>query len=437
MRTLGKRVKGNLSGVQIPYPPPESSVLGYKEMKMKMKLKSMLVAILVLLSITTTGIAQAYESPQIVSFSASKTELDLSDPDMSITFEIVATHPKGIENTSINLNLTNSNAFSISVALKRQDSPINYALQRVTFRGTLTVPRSVEPGNYQYSADEIRSNLDTGARMSTGRINSPVNRDLKGAETGILIRSNGYLNLDYQTINGPAYGLQNNVTYSNTPKYLGVAAPIWKVGETFNPLDYFEVTIVGADLKIQSFTPKICSVRLNLLDLLSEGECQFRVFTSKSFNYLEQSVPQNVFITAARKPQILNIEAVKRLKFTSFPINLVLSPVYASGANTVENIIPESITTDICGPSGYSVRIIKAGICTLSYKANGNTEYLPSALYKQSFLITSDGNVDEVPTPTPTVTPTPKKTITCVKGTKISKKTGVSPKCPKGYKVKK
>ena len=27
VRTLGKRVKGNLSGVQIPYPPPEKSVL--------------------------------------------------------------------------------------------------------------------------------------------------------------------------------------------------------------------------------------------------------------------------------------------------------------------------------------------------------------------------------------------------------------------------
>jgi len=27
VRTLGKRVKGNLSGVQIPYPPPEKQVL--------------------------------------------------------------------------------------------------------------------------------------------------------------------------------------------------------------------------------------------------------------------------------------------------------------------------------------------------------------------------------------------------------------------------
>jgi hypothetical protein len=41
------------------------------------------------------------------------------------------------------------------------------------------------------------------------------------------------------------------------------------------------------------------------------------------------------------------------------------------------------------------------------------------------------------PTPTPTANPVVKKTITCIKGTKTIKRTAVSPKCPKGYKVKK
>jgi hypothetical protein len=66
-------------------------------------------------------------------------------------------------------------------------------------------------------------------------------------------------------------------------------------------------------------------------------------------------------------------------------------------------------------------------------------------LYTQSFDILKDGQ--PVVAPTPVVTPTPvatptakpvvKKTITCVKGTKTIKKTAVSPKCPKGYKLKK
>jgi hypothetical protein len=41
------------------------------------------------------------------------------------------------------------------------------------------------------------------------------------------------------------------------------------------------------------------------------------------------------------------------------------------------------------------------------------------------------------PTPTPTAKPVVKRTISCVKGTKTIKRTAVSPKCPKGYKLKK
>jgi hypothetical protein len=58
-----------------------------------------------------------------------------------------------------------------------------------------------------------------------------------------------------------------------------------------------------------------------------------------------------------------------------------------------------------------------------------------------SFEILKDGQ--PVVAPTPVVTPTPtakpvvKKTISCVKGKKTVKRTGVSPKCPKGYKLKK
>ena len=70
-----------------------------------------------------------------------------------------------------------------------------------------------------------------------------------------------------------------------------------------------------------------------------------------------------------------------------------------------------------------------------------------SDIYTQSFKVKKDGEVLVEPTPTatpaPVATPTPtakpvvKKTITCTKGTKTVKKTAVSPKCPKGYKLKK
>jgi hypothetical protein len=86
-------------------------------------------------------------------------------------------------------------------------------------------------------------------------------------------------------------------------------------------------------------------------------------------------------------------------------------------------------------------------MCTLTYKAEATKTHLASDLYTQTFEILKDGKSVVVPTPvatpTPTATPTPiakpvvKKTITCVKGKKTVKRTGSSPKCPAGYKLKK
>jgi hypothetical protein len=62
-------------------------------------------------------------------------------------------------------------------------------------------------------------------------------------------------------------------------------------------------------------------------------------------------------------------------------------------------------------------------------------------LYTVSFEILKDGQPVVAPapvvTPTPTPTPVAKKTISCVKGKKVVKRTGTNPKCPKGYKLKK
>ena len=66
---------------------------------------------------------------------------------------------------------------------------------------------------------------------------------------------------------------------------------------------------------------------------------------------------------------------------------------------------------------------------------------LASDVFVQSFKVTKEGEVEVTPTPvvtpTPTAKPVVKRTISCVKGTKTVKKTAVSPKCPKGYKLKK
>jgi hypothetical protein len=108
-------------------------------------------------------------------------------------------------------------------------------------------------------------------------------------------------------------------------------------------------------------------------------------------------------------------------------------------------VLPQSATPTICFASGFYVKLIAGGTCKLTYQTAANSTYLASDVTTVSFEILKDGQ--PVVAPTPVVTPTPvatptakpvvKKRITCVKGKKTVKKTAVSPKCPKGYKLKK
>lgn len=337
----------------------------------------------------------AVEKPVIESFTASKTDVDLTDRDLSVNFELVVSHPSGIENKFTTLNLTNSGSFSISTQLKRIDDPADFLLKKVAFRGEVIIPRSLKPGVYTYSVSGVTSGAEkinsasglTISKVDTGIISGPVLRALKNAESGILIRNNGYLDLNYLTINGPAYGPQSGLAYINNSKYSNVTAPVWKVGEVINMSDYFELAVSGAELLVNSTTPKICLANGVLLKLLAVGDCSFTVSTARSKDYLSKIIYQSQSITEGRKPSILFIEKIANLQARNLPITLELPKVYSSGMSSVEYVIPKSITSDICETGGYILKIVSGGTCLITYKSPGNTSHLPSETYTQTILI--------------------------------------------------
>lgn len=337
----------------------------------------------------------AVETPVIESFTASKTDVDLTDRDLSVNFELVVSHSSGIENKFTTLNLTNRGSFSISTQLKRIDDPADFLLKKVTFRGEVIIPRSFKPGVYTYSVSGVTSGVEkinsasglTISKIDTGIISGPVLRALKNAESGILIRNNGYLDLNYLTINGPAYGPQSGLAYINNSKYSNVTAPIWKVGEVINMSDYFELAVSNAELLVNSNTPKICLANGVLLKLLALGDCSFTVSTDRSKDYLSKIIYQSQSITEGRKPSILFIEKIANLQARNLPITLELPKVYSSGTSSVEYVIPKSITPDICETGGYILKIVGGGTCSITYKSPGNMSYLPSETYTQTILI--------------------------------------------------
>lgn len=352
---------------------------------MKVRLATLIVILTVVGSIQTP--ASAVDKPVVESFTASQTDIDLNNTDTKINFEVVVSHAAGIENRSTTLVLTNSKNNSLSTLLFRTDSPIDYTKNKVTFKGTIEFPRTLDSGVYTYSLnDGLMSNLSNGIKIGTGAIPGPVLRNLKGAESGILVRSGGFLDLDYVTINGPAYGLQTNKTYINTAKYPSPIDPVWKVGEIFTPSDFFEVAVANVPLEISTASPKICTTDGKTMKLVSIGECTFTISTPRTKDYKAKSILQTVTISAGRTAQKLFIENVPPRKAQNLPITITLSTVYASGTSAVENVFPKSTTPEVCDVAGYSLKVISGGNCVLTYQSLGNTSYLPSEIYTQTIV---------------------------------------------------
>ncbi len=335
------------------------------------------------------------EKPTVESFIASKTDLDITAPDLNVDFEVVISHPEGIVNRFTTLTLSNAGAFSVSAQLKRIDEPINYLSKKVTFRGSIVIPRVFKVGVYTYSIDGVTSgaekiNSSSGLSISqvdSGVVAGPVLRSLKNAESGILVRNNGYLDLNYLTINGPAYGPQSGLAYIDNSKFSSAIAPIWKVNEVIDLSNYFELVVSGTELTVASTTPKVCVAEGTLLKLLSVGDCSFSVSTPRTKDYLAKSINQSQVISAARAPTILKIENIANQQAKNLPVTLELPKVYASGIGTVEHVIPKSVTPDICETGGYILKIVSGGACSITYRAPGNTSYLPSETYTQTILI--------------------------------------------------
>ena len=335
------------------------------------------------------------EKPTVESFIASKTDLDITAPDLNVNFEVVISHPEGIVNRFTTLTLSNAGAFSVSAQLKRIDEPINYLSKKVTFRGSIIIPRGFKAGVYTYSIDGVTSgaekiNSSSGLSISqvdSGVVAGPVLRSLKNAESGILVRNNGYLDLNYLTINGPAYGPQSGLAYIDNSKFSSAIAPIWKVNEVVDLSNYFELVVSGTELTVAATTPKVCIAEGTLLKLLSVGDCSFSVSTPRTKDHLAKSINQSQVISAARAPTILKIENIANQQAKNLPITLELPKVYASGIGNVEYVIPKSITPDICETGGYILKIISGGTCSITYRAPGNTSYLPSEIYTQTILI--------------------------------------------------
>jgi len=466
-----------------------------------MKIKSIFVALLLTLSFAP-NVAQANVRPVVESFTFTPNEVELISANTTVAFELVVSHPSGIKNSNTQVNLSGPNGSTLAATLNRSDAPLNPTLTKVTFKGSLVIPQNITAGAFTVTVNEVSNNPSAGYEYGTGTITTSKLRDLVGAESALLVRYSGDLNLNYDTFVGPTHNTTLGVSYNNPAVYNNDNPPIWKVGETYNPNKYYELRVPTLSLIVSSSTPTVCSTDGKELKLIATGNCTFKVFTARTKDYILKESVQNVTITSARSKPELVIGTIANQTSKNLPKTIEIFRVYSP---TGVYILPKATTPTVCIASGFYVQIVGGGTCTLTYQSEATTSYLASDLYSVSFEVSRDpqtisfspttnvnlssrslvlaatassgagvifttttpticlisgstlnllsaGNCAVTATQGGTATFAPvsataniviagspvvaRKTITCVKGKSTKRVSGVNPKCPKGFKIK-
>jgi hypothetical protein len=411
-----------------------------------MKIKSLFLAALLMIGVVVSPV-QAADEPwafaKMESFVVTPDDVELTSADATVTFKLVVSHPIGIHSEKTKLYISNNLNTNFDIFLNRTDNPIDRTKKIVTFEGKSILSRDMPPGPYFFYADSISGLAPNGGtNYPTGnKFYPPKSRTLVDAEDALLVRLNGDLKYNFQTFVGPSYPSVIRVSDSKN-QTLWTETPIWKVGESYDPNNYFEKRTNDVQLEITSQTPETCPTRSGKLEFVTIGSCTYKIFTKKSNTYLYKDVDLTVQISQARVKPTINVESVVNQTVLEFPKSITRNAAYSS---TGQIILPKSATPGVCIAYEKTILLSSSGLCKITYQTQADSNYLTSDLYAQTFSVSKEGEPKVAPTPvvSPTATPTPtakpvvKKTISCVRGTKTIKKTAISPRCPTGYKLKK
>jgi len=356
------------------------------------KLKSlrslrMICSTLAIASLSLLGTQAAHSEvpvqPTVISFAMSPNSVDIATVNNIVSFDLVVTSPNGIASTQTVATLTNGNNSSVAVPLIRTDSPVNAILTTVEFKGSIALPSNLLTGVYSATASPVFSLTSTGSTgYPTPTLTASNSSTLIGAPNLLQVRSGGNLNFNYATFSGPTFNPLSGSSVTD-PKFNNIATPIWKVGEKFNPADYYQLNVPSLSLKVKSSTPGTCASDGVGLTFIALGSCNFTVYTDQSADYSYRHDDENVLITSARVKPSFVVGSIPTQSSSNLP--LVIAGPLINGPFGM--VFPVSTTPLVCFGSGTYVTVISGGTCTLKYSTPASTNFLASDILPLTFEI--------------------------------------------------
>jgi hypothetical protein len=201
-----------------------------------------------------------------------------------------------------------------------------------------------------------------------------------------------------------------NVISNQTAKNLPKMIEIFRV---YSP--------TGVYIMPQTTTPTVCIANGFYAQIVGGGTCTLTYQSEANTSYLASDL-YKVSFEVTRDPQTITFTLPANIDISTK--TLALAAIASSGAS----VIYSTTSTDICSITGPTLNLLKAGNCIVTASQGGTPTVAPVSTTATIML------TGAVVAPAPVVT---KKTIVCVKGKTNKKVSGVNPKCPKGYKLKK
>ena len=165
----------------------------------------------------------------------------------------------------------------------------------------------------------------------------------------------------------------------------------------------------------QATTPTVCIAAGFYVQIIGGGTCTLTYQSEATTTYLASDL-YKISFEVTRDPQTITFSLPTSANLASKTV--ALSATASSGGS----VIYTTSTPDSCSITGSTLNLLKSGDCSITATQPGTSTIAP--ISGTATLIIAG-----------TVAPT-KKTITCIKGKKTKKVSGVNPKCPKRYKVK-
>ena len=355
-------------------------------MRINLKLFLAFVLFIAVGGLTEPALAETPTVPTLVSFTISPDTVDIATAKTTINLNLIVNNPGGISSKQTLVTISDGANNVVVVPITRTDSPVNYSLQTVEFKATYTVGATLPAGVYKAVAAPIYSLTSIGGQgYPTPPLIATTTSTVIGATNSLLIRSGGYLNYSYPTFVGPSFNRQIAHEFTN-PKYNSIAAPIWKVGESFNPNDYYELAVPSIPLMVKATTQSVCVSDGTTLKLISTGDCGFVVYTNKTLDYQYNEDNEVVRVTEARIKPTFSLPPVETQSSANLPLTIPGPLVFVPSKFGL--VVPTSSTPTVCYPVGSYITIISGGTCTLKYSTPATADYLASDVYPITFQIT-------------------------------------------------